>query len=84
MPPADVEPTLKDTALTIKPSLIFCFIHSFISIKLLLPSVIKCSVAIAIACHDYGFDLTACELDKDYYDAAVKRLQQHQSQTKLF
>lgn len=42
------------------------------------------SGSIAIACHDYGFDLTACELDKDYYDAAVKRLEQHQSQQKLF
>jgi site-specific DNA-methyltransferase (adenine-specific) len=42
------------------------------------------SGSIAIACHDYKFDLTACELDKDYYDAAVKRLQQHQAQTKLF
>jgi len=42
------------------------------------------SGSIAIACHDYGFDLTACELDKDYFDSAMKRLQQHQSQTKLF
>lgn len=42
------------------------------------------SGSIAIACHDYGFDLTACELDKDYFDAAVKRLNQHQSQQKLF
>ena len=42
------------------------------------------SGSIAIACHDYGFDLTACELDKDYYEAALKRLKQHQSQTTLF
>jgi len=42
------------------------------------------SGSIAIACHDYGFDLTACELDKDYFEAAMKRLQQHKSQTKLF
>lgn len=42
------------------------------------------SGSIAIACHDYGFDLTACELDSDYYNAALKRLKQHQSQTKLF
>ena len=42
------------------------------------------SGSIAIACHDYGFDLTACELDKEYYDAAMKRLKQHQSQIKLF
>jgi len=42
------------------------------------------SGSIAIACHDYDFDLTACELDKDYFDAAMKRLRQHQAQTKLF
>ena len=42
------------------------------------------SGSIAIACHDYGFDLTACELDKDYYEAAMKRLSLHQSQQKLF
>jgi site-specific DNA-methyltransferase (adenine-specific) len=42
------------------------------------------SGSIAIACHDYGFDLTACELDKEYYDKAMLRLSNHQSQTKLF
>jgi len=42
------------------------------------------SGSFAIACHDYGFDLIACELDKDYFEAALKRLKQHQSQTKLF
>src|SRR5690606_24715212 len=42
------------------------------------------SGSIAIACHDYGFDLTACELDKDYYDAAMKRIKQHQSQLSIF
>lgn len=41
------------------------------------------SGSIAIACHDYGFDLTATELDKDYYEAAMKRLKQHQSQLSL-
>ena len=41
------------------------------------------SGSIAIACHDYGFDLTACELDKDYYDAAIKRIKNHVSQIKL-
>ncbi len=38
------------------------------------------SGSIAIACHDYGFDLTACEIDKDYYNAAMKRLNQHKQQ----
>ena len=42
------------------------------------------SGSIAIACHNLGFDLTACELDNEYYDAAMKRLHDHQLQTKLF
>lgn len=42
------------------------------------------SGSIAIACHNLGFDLTACELDKEYYDAAMKRLHNHQLQQKLF
>ena len=41
------------------------------------------SGSIAIACHDMGFDLTACELDFDYYNAAIKRLTDHQKQLKL-
>ena len=42
------------------------------------------SGSIAIACHDYGFELTACELDKEYYDKAIKRIKNHVSQLKLF
>jgi site-specific DNA-methyltransferase (adenine-specific) len=42
------------------------------------------SGSIAIACHDYGFDLTACELDKEYFDLAQKRINQHVAQLKLF
>ena len=42
------------------------------------------SGSIAIACHDYGFDLTACELDKEYYDKAMERINNHMAQTKLF
>ena len=42
------------------------------------------SGSIAIACYDYGFDLTACELDKDYYEKALDRLKKHQMQQKLF
>jgi site-specific DNA-methyltransferase (adenine-specific) len=42
------------------------------------------SASIAIACHDYGFDLTACELDKEYFDAAMKRINNHTKQIKLF
>lgn len=42
------------------------------------------SGSIAIACHDYGYDLTACELDQDYYNSAMKRLAAHTAQTTLF
>jgi len=42
------------------------------------------SMSIAIACHDLGFDLDLCELDKDYFDAGVKRFEQHKKQLKLF
>ena len=42
------------------------------------------SGSIAIACHDYGFDLTACELNKEYYDKAIQRIKNHVSQLKLF
>jgi site-specific DNA-methyltransferase (adenine-specific) len=42
------------------------------------------SGSIAIACADYGFELTACELDKEYYDKAIQRIQNHLLQQKLF
>ncbi len=42
------------------------------------------SGSIAIACHDYGFVLTSCELDKEYYEKALDRLKKHQMQQKLF
>jgi site-specific DNA-methyltransferase (adenine-specific) len=42
------------------------------------------SGSIAIACHDYGFDLTACELDTEYYNKAIQRIQNHLLQQKLF
>ena len=42
------------------------------------------SGSIAIACHDYGFELTACELDKEYYDKAIERIKNHVAQQKLF
>ncbi|WP_288435300.1 DNA methyltransferase [uncultured Chryseobacterium sp.] len=35
------------------------------------------SGSIAIACHDYGFELTACELDTDYYNASIERIKRH-------
>jgi len=42
------------------------------------------SGSIAIACHNLGFDLTACELDKDYFIAAMKRIEQHKAQLRMF
>jgi site-specific DNA-methyltransferase (adenine-specific) len=42
------------------------------------------SGSIAIACHNLGFDLVGCELDKEYYNAACKRLKQHQAQLTMF
>ena len=42
------------------------------------------SGSIAIAAHDLDFELHGYELDKEYFDAATKRLKQHQQQLKLF
>jgi site-specific DNA-methyltransferase (adenine-specific) len=42
------------------------------------------SGSIAIACHDYGFELTACELDAEYYEKAIQRIKNHTSQQTLF
>lgn len=38
----------------------------------------------AIACNNLGFELTACELDKDYFDASVKRISQANQQIRMF
>jgi site-specific DNA-methyltransferase (adenine-specific) len=42
------------------------------------------SGSLGLACHNLGFDLTACELDKEYYDAAMKRFNWHKSQLRMF
>ena len=42
------------------------------------------SGSIAIACDKLGFDLVATEIDKDYFDKANKRLEQHRKQQTLF
>ena len=42
------------------------------------------SGSIAIACHDYGVELTACEIDKKYFTESVKRIENHISQLTLF
>jgi site-specific DNA-methyltransferase (adenine-specific) len=42
------------------------------------------SMSIAIACHNLGFDLDLYEIDKEYFDAGKKRLEQHKSQLQLW
>lgn len=42
------------------------------------------SGSIAIACHILGYSLTACEIDPDYYAAAVERIQRETRQLNLF
>lgn len=42
------------------------------------------SMSIAIACDVEGYDLTLCEIDKDYFEAGKKRLEQHRAQPRLF
>ena len=42
------------------------------------------SGSIAIACHNRGFELTACELDKEYFDNSIKRINNHVSQLRIF
>ena len=41
------------------------------------------SGSIAIASHNLGYDLTACELDKEYFEAAMKRLNNHTAQLRI-
>jgi len=42
------------------------------------------SGSIAIACHYAGHALTACEIDRDYYEAALKRIERETAQIALF
>ena len=42
------------------------------------------SFSSAIACHQMGFDFVGIERDEDYFNAAVKRFKQYQSQGVLF
>jgi site-specific DNA-methyltransferase (adenine-specific) len=42
------------------------------------------SGSIAIACHEYGFDLTACELDTEYFNKTMDRINNYTKQQKLF
>ena len=42
------------------------------------------SGSIALACHNLKYDLTACELDKEYYNAAMERIERHKQQLTMF
>jgi site-specific DNA-methyltransferase (adenine-specific) len=42
------------------------------------------SGSIAIACHDYGFELDGCELDPEYFAKGIERVKNHVSQLQLF
>ena len=42
------------------------------------------SLSIGIACHDLHFELTASELDKEYYELGKNRLMWHQKQLNIF
>jgi site-specific DNA-methyltransferase (adenine-specific) len=41
------------------------------------------SGSIAIACHDAGFDLTACEIDETYFNASMERIKRYTAQKEL-
>ena len=38
------------------------------------------SASSAIAAYDFGCDFVGCEIDKEYFDAAVKRFENHKLQ----
>lgn len=42
------------------------------------------SCSLAIACHNMGFSLTGYEIDEEYFTAAVKRIEAHIKQGRLF
>jgi site-specific DNA-methyltransferase (adenine-specific) len=42
------------------------------------------SMSSVIACINMQFDIDCCELDKDYFESAVKRIQHHASQLDMF
>ena len=42
------------------------------------------SGSIAIACYNLGFELTGYEIDKEYFEAAKKRIEQHKQQVRLW
>lgn len=37
-----------------------------------------------IACYDMGFDFWGCELDTEYFNASIKRFEEHKKQLSVF
>jgi len=58
--------------------------HSIGSLGDLILSTHVGSASDLVACEDMGFRYVGYEIDKDYYDAATKRLKNHISQLKIF
>jgi site-specific DNA-methyltransferase (adenine-specific) len=42
------------------------------------------SGGIAVACHNLGYDLVGCEIATTYFDKTIRRLKEHQAQTRMF
>jgi site-specific DNA-methyltransferase (adenine-specific) len=42
------------------------------------------SMSSVIACIEYGYHITGCELDKDYFKSGIKRVKEYESQLKIF
>ena len=42
------------------------------------------SGSIALACHNLKYNLTACELDTEYFNKAIERIEQHKAQIRMF
>jgi site-specific DNA-methyltransferase (adenine-specific) len=42
------------------------------------------SMSSVIACLNHGFEITCCELDTDYFEASIKRIEQASKQATLF
>jgi site-specific DNA-methyltransferase (adenine-specific) len=42
------------------------------------------SGSIALACHNLGYNLTACEIEPRYFEQAVQRLEYHKQQLRMF
>jgi len=42
------------------------------------------SMSMAIACHNLGYDLSICEIDREYFEAGKARLEEHRRQLSIF